>query len=106
MPEPTTLPARKASGSVTRWDPLETFDAFQDEMDRFWRRPWAGLPMVFGRPTSQPTSSAPRLEAYEKNNVLIVKAEQVQANLQDGVLEIRIPKPAEVKPEAKKVTVS
>jgi HSP20 family protein len=34
-----------------------------------------------------------------------VTAEQIQANLKDGVLEVRVPKPAEAKPEAKKIEV-
>jgi HSP20 family protein len=34
-----------------------------------------------------------------------VTSEQIQANLKDGVLEVRVPKPAEAKSEAKKVEV-
>ena len=34
-----------------------------------------------------------------------VTAEQIQANLKDGVLEVRVPKPAEATSEAKKIEV-
>lgn len=163
MTEQTTLPAKKANGTVTKWDPFEMFDAFQEEMDRFWRRPWAALPTMFSRPAGQPTVWAPRLDVFEKDNTLVVKAElpgvkkedvhveldngtlvikgetkaeseakqetyyrmertygsyyrrlplpfdvtpdQVTATLQEGVLEIRIPKPAEAAAQATKITV-
>ena len=34
-----------------------------------------------------------------------VTPEQIQANLKDGVLEVRVPKPAEARSEAKKIEV-
>jgi len=35
-----------------------------------------------------------------------VTPEQIQATMKDGVLEVRIPKPAETKPEAKRISVA
>jgi HSP20 family protein len=160
----TTLPAKKVNGTLFKFDPLEMFDTVQEEMDRFWRRPFAALPSVFTRPAGQLTSWAPRLDVFEKDNTLIVKAElpgvkkedvqveldagmlvikgetrseteakeqtfyrmertfgsyyrrvplpfevtpeQVHATMQDGVLEIQIPKPAAASPAATKIAVS
>jgi HSP20 family protein len=163
MAEQTTLPARKAEGAAVKWDPFGMFDAFQEEMDLFWRSPWFAVPTTFRRPMGQATSWAPRLDVFEKDNTLVVKAElpgvknedvqveledgtlvikgetkaeseaeedayyrmertygkyyrrlplpfdvspeQVQAKMDNGVLELRIPKPTLVKPEAKKIAV-
>jgi HSP20 family molecular chaperone IbpA len=35
-----------------------------------------------------------------------VKLEQIQASMTDGILEVRIPRPAESKPEARKIPVA
>jgi len=151
-----------------RWDPFEMFETLQEEMDRFWRRPspfWAGaVPSFLRRGTGQGMAWAPRMDVYEKDNNLIVKADlpglknedvqvelddgglvirgtskseseakeenyyrmersvgtfyrrlplpfevqhdQIKATMRDGVLEVRIPKPAETRAEAKKIPVA
>jgi HSP20 family protein len=169
MAEQTTLPMKKDDKpALRRWDPIEMFDALQEEMDRFWHRPqpfWSGaLPTLFGRTSGSGVAWAPRTDIYEKDNALIVKAElpglkkeevqvelddgalvirgetrseneikedryyrmersfgsfyrriplsfevkseQIQATMKDGVLELRIPRPAETKPEANKISVA
>jgi HSP20 family protein len=96
MPEQTTLPAKKTNGTLFKWDPLEMFDTFQEEMDRFWHRPWPGMPALFGRPVGQGTASAPRMDVYEKDNALYIKVElpglkkeDVQVEYDNGTLIIR-----------------
>jgi HSP20 family protein len=169
MAEQTTLPMKKEDRPAPRrWDPFEMFDALQGEMDRLWHRPppfWSGaLPTLFRRTSGSGIAWAPRIDVYEKDNAVIVKAElpglkkedvqvelddgtlvirgeskaesevkdenyyriersfgsfyrrmalpfevkpeQIQATMKDGVLEVRIPKPAETKPEAKKISVA
>lgn len=153
--EPTAKPARR--------EPFDMFEAFQEEMERFMNRAW---PWTMMRPFRRPaaaTAWAPKVDVFEKNGSLVVKAElpgikkedvqvtldrgdlevqgerktetevkeedyyrmersygsfyrrlplpfevkpeQITANFADGVLEITIPKPAEEKPAAQKITV-
>lgn len=168
MAERTTLPMKAADTAPRRWDPFQMFEAFQDELDRVWRRPGLMWPTAFPpsfRSAGGPGMAwAPRMDAYEKDNNLIVKAElpgihkedvqvelddgnlvirgesraesevkeqnfyrmersvgtfyrrlplpfevqpdQIQANMRDGVLEVRIPRPAGTKSSAKKIPVS
>ncbi len=170
MPEQTTIPMKRedTASAPRRWDPFEMFETIQEEMDRLWRRPspfWAGaFPSFFRRTTGQGMTWAPRMDVYEKDNTLIVKADlpglknedvqvelddgglvirgasaaegeikeenyyrmerslgtfyrrlplpfavepdQIQATMRDGVLEVRIPRPAEQKGEAKRIPVA
>src|SRR5437667_2021377 len=100
MPEQTTMPMKREDTAPRRWDPFEMFETLQEEMDRFWRRPspfWAGaVPSFFRRGAGQGMAWAPRMDVFEKDNNLIVKAdlpglknEDVQVELDDGGLVIR-----------------
>jgi hypothetical protein len=100
MPEQTTMPMKREDTAPRRWDPFDMFETLQEEMDRFWRRPspfWAGaVPSFFRRGGGQGMAWAPRMDVYEKDNNLIVKAdlpglknEDVQVELDDGGLVIR-----------------
>jgi HSP20 family protein len=150
-----------------RWDPFQMLETLQEEMDRFWRRPgpaWSGaLPSFFRRAAGAGMTWTPRVDVYEKDNTLIVKAElpglkkedvqveldddglivrgetktesevkeenyyrmerslgtfyrrlplpfpvqadQIQASMIDGVLEVRIAKPAELEAKSKARTI-
>jgi HSP20 family protein len=159
----TQVPAKKVNGTVAKAEPFDMFGLVQEEMDRIWRWPWITPPMPFGQLFPKPTSWAPRMDVYEKDNALIVKAElpgvkkedvqieldngallitgeakgetevkrdkyyrmertygtyfrrlplpfeatpeQIQATLEDGVLEIHVARPVEAKPEATKIAV-
>jgi HSP20 family protein len=167
MAEQTKMPMKREDTAPRRWDPVEMFDAFQDEMDRFWRRSgpvWSSaVPSLMRRAASQPMAWAPRMDVFEKDNALVVKAElpglkkedvqvelddgglvirgeskaetetheekfyrmersvgtfyrrlplpfdvqpdQIQASMNDGVLEVRIPRPASKPAEARKIPV-
>ena len=167
MAEQTRMPMKRDDASPRRWDPFEMFESFQDEMDRLWRRPnpfWTGaIPTLFRGGAGRSVSWAPRMDVYEKDNTIVVKAElpglkkedvqvelddgslvirgetrtesevkedsyyrmerssgsfyrriplpvdakpeDIQATMNDGVLEVRIPRPAQSKPEAKKIAV-
>jgi HSP20 family protein len=147
-----------------RWDPFGMFETLQEEMERFWRPFWAGtFPPPARRTAGQGLTWAPRMDVYEHDNTIIVKAElpglkkedvqvelddgslvirgesktesevkedayyrmersvgsfyrrmplpvemqpeQIQATMTDGVLEVRIPRPAESKSQARKIPV-
>ena len=167
MAERTTMPMKREDSATRRWDPWEMFESLQDEMDRFWRRPgafWTGpFPQLFRRTGGQAMAWAPRIDMYEKDNNIVVKAElpglkkedvqvevdsgnlvirgetssesevkedayyrmersagtffrriplpaevnpdQVQATMDNGVLEVRIPKPSESRSQAKKIPI-
>ena len=170
MAEQSSVPVKAESGQratrLARWEPSEFFENFEREMGRFWQG-WPFGPLALGRPvgraTQAPAKFAPRIDVYEKDGKLMVKAElpgakrediqvtleagdliitgetkaesevkeehyyrmerssgsfyrrlplpfevkaeQIQASFKDGVLEVTIPKPAEVKPEAQKIKV-
>jgi HSP20 family protein len=168
MAQQTRMPMKREDMAPRRWDPFEMFETLQEEMDRFWRRPgpfWAGaFPSFFRRAAGPGVTWAPRMDVYEKDNTIVVKAElpglkkedvqvelddgnlvirgegkaetevkedayyrmersagsfyrrmplpaevkleQIEASMTDGVLEVRIPRPAESKPEARKIPVA
>jgi HSP20 family protein len=167
MAEKSMVQVKRGDGKLRRPESFGFLDDFEAEMDRFWRRPWSFWPGSWLRPfrvfARESLTLAPRMDVYEKDNAVVVKAElpglkkedvqvevegeelvirgeskaesevkdedyyrsersfgsfyrrmalptgvtpeQIQATLNDGVLEVRIPKPAEVKTEAKKIQV-
>ena len=167
MAENANLAVPKSDGAERRVDPIEVFGAIQDDLERFWRDPFrvGALAFPFRRTLKSSASFLPRMDIYEKDNTIIVKAElpgikkediqvemdddnsliirgeshaeqevkegefyraersvgsfyrrlrlpfevqpdQIQASLNDGVLEVRIPRPAQPRPEPKKIPVA
>jgi HSP20 family protein len=146
-----------------RWNPFVLLDELQDELARFWGRSSGGRSMSPSRLLAQLPFGAPRLDMYEQNGYVVVKAdlpgvrkedlrveledgdliiqgesrseqevkedqyyrmersfgrfyrriplgfdvnpEDIQATLIDGVLEVRIPKPPETQPNARRIPV-
>ena len=153
----TTLLEKPKEGRVSRWDP---FRELEEEFGRFWTTPW---PIVSRWPCKEAMRWRPRIDMFEKEGTLVVRADlpgmkkedvrvsldegdlviegeskketevkeddyyrlerssgsfyrrvalpfqpdpaRIDAGFKDGVLEIRIPKPKEIKPEPQKVTV-
>jgi HSP20 family protein len=146
---------------------MALLDEIEAEMERLSGRPWSFWSGPFLRPLRGLRESfalAPRMDAYQKDDTIVVKAElpglkkedvqvevesdwlvirgeskgetevkeqdyyrsersfgsfyrrmqlpagvaadQITANLQDGVLEVRIPRPSEAKPQAKTIPVN
>jgi len=95
--EKTTSPVRRSDSGLRRWDPSEIFSTFQDQMDRLWREPfWGGaMPTVFRRMVPSQTAWAPRIDVYDQDNTVVLKAElpglkkeDVHVALDDGSLVI------------------
>ena len=145
--------------SIIKRDPFESLADFQDEIARWFGRPWRPRRLFLEKNGNW----APRTDVYEDGNEIVIKAEipgvnkedveitfedgdlvlkgerksekevkeehfyrmereygsfhrriplpagitpeAIKATFKDGVLEIRAPRPAETKPEAKKITV-
>jgi HSP20 family protein len=166
MADKTRLAVRRSDGALRRRDAFEMFYALQDEMDRFWREPFriGALSFPFRQVTRSTARFIPRLDVYEQDNSIVVKAElpglknddvqveldddglvirgqsqserevnenayyraersfgrfyrrlplpfdvqpeQIQASMADGVLEVRLPRPAQTQTEPKKIPIS
>jgi HSP20 family protein len=166
MAQQTLAPEKKTNGAMRHWDPADLFQVLHQEMERFWPR-FGAFPVAtpMPAPTAQGgISYMPRMDAYDKDNTLVLKAElpglkkedvrveiedgylvirgeskaeqevkedayyrmernfgsfyrsialpyevkpeQIKATLNDGVLEVQIPKPAEAKPQATTIPVA
>ncbi len=168
MAESSMIPVKRGDGKLRRVEPSGFLDELEAEMERFGRDLWPFWTAPFLRPLRRvagvPRAWAPRMDVYEKDNAIVVKAElpglkkedvqvevededlvirgeskaesevkdedyyrtersygsfyrrmalpagvtseQIQATLKDGVLEVQIPRPAEAKPEVKKISVT
>jgi HSP20 family protein len=166
MADKTRLAVGRSDGALRRRDAFEMFYALQDEMDRFWREPFriGALSFPFRQVTRSTARFIPRLDVYEQDNSIVVKAElpglknddvqveldddglvirgqsqserevnenayyraersfgrfyrrlplpfdvqpeQIQASMADGVLEVRLPRPAQTQTEPKKIPIS
>jgi HSP20 family protein len=163
-----SLQRSRGAGQLARWDPFALLDELQDELARVWGRPLAMPSMMTrsmrtGGDGSMAETWAPRMDIYEQDGQLIVKAElpgvkkddirvemedgdlvisgerqeereinegdyyriersvgrffrripipfeanpdQIQARVEDGVLEVRIPRPSEQRSESRRIQV-
>jgi HSP20 family protein len=87
---------------VARREPLAFFEAMQDEMERLWGRMPFGFRPLLRRNGEVPELWAPRMDIFEKDGALMVKAElpgvkkeDVAVTLDDGDLVIRGERKAE-----------
>lgn len=76
MSKATVTPAKADDRRVVRRDPFAFFDTMQDEMERLWGRmaPF-GLRPLLRRTGEMPELWAPRLDVFEKDGKLAIKAE-------------------------------
>lgn len=95
----TTAPAKTEARPHRLHDPFEFLDDLQQEMARLWeQRPFFPRPIApraAGAPAAPMTAWAPRLDVYEKDGHLTIKAElpgikkeDIQIFLDDGDLVI------------------
>ena len=105
MAETTTVPAKSENGKLRRRDPFEMFETFHEEMAQLWGQTWPfGWPLARrAAPTTEGTALwAPRVDVFEKNGDIVVKAElpgakkeDIEVTLDQGDLVIRGRKKAE-----------
>src|SRR5207245_5564519 len=77
MAENSAVPVAKTDGALRRVDPIEMFNAIQDDLERFWRDPFrvGALAFPFRRTPKSIASFMPRMDIYEKDNAIVVKAD-------------------------------
>jgi len=106
MAETITAPAKTENGKPRRRDPFEVFETFQDEMARRWGQTWPFGAWPVAHRAAQPTEGTslwtPRVDVFEKDGDLVVKAElpgarkeDIEVTLDQGDLVIRGQKKAE-----------
>ena len=106
MAETTTAPVKSENGKLRRRDPFEMFESFQDEMARLWSQSWPFGSWPLARRATQMTEGGalwrPRVDVFEKDGELVVKAElpgaakeDIEVTLDGGDLVIRGQKKAE-----------
>jgi HSP20 family protein len=81
---------------LARWSPLALLEEFQDELARLWSRPFGAQLARPSRLLAQLPMGVPRLDMFEQDGYLIVKAEvpgvkkeDLQVELEDGDLVIQ-----------------
>ncbi len=89
---------------LRRFDPFELFDEMQEEMARLWGQTWPFMPRPLSRPLRRLAATAwtPRLDVYEKDGRVLIKAElpgltkeDIEVTLEEGNLLIRGERKAE-----------
>lgn len=88
MTESSTVPVKKANGKL---QPFGFLDELEDEMQRFFRWPFALPPAFFTalpRTTTEGRAWAPRTDVYEKDGVIVVKAELPGLKKEDVQVEV------------------
>jgi HSP20 family protein len=93
MVEQTIAPVKKqTNGPLRRWEPFDMFETLQQEMERFWHRPFsfpfAPLTAFSQLPTKVGMTFAPRMDVFEKDNTLVFKAELPGLKKEDVQVEI------------------
>jgi HSP20 family protein len=167
MAEESMVPVKSGKGKSGRAESLALLDEIESEVERFWRRPlgfWSGPLMRPLRGLRESITLAPRMDAYQKGDTIVVTAElpglkkedvqveiegdtliirgesksesevkdedyyraersygsfyrrlalpsgvkpdQIKATLQNGVLEVHVPKPVEDRSEVRTIEVS
>jgi HSP20 family protein len=106
MPETqSAVPVKRSTPAARLRDPFDLFDDFPREMARIWGQMLPFFPRPIFRPfggIEAPGTWAPRVDAYDKNGSLIVKAElpgvskdDVQVSLEGDDLVIQGERKAE-----------
>lgn len=87
--EKATTPAKAEERRLRLRDPFDFFDDLREEMARLWgQRPLMPRPMLRGVGRLPEGVWAPRMDVFEKNGHLIVKAELPGVNKEDVKVEM------------------
>ena len=106
MAETATVPAKTASAQPRRPTPFDIFERLQEEMAHLWSQAWPLSLVPISRRLAEQTPGAPtrmpRIDVFEKDGSLVVKAElpgakkeDIAVTLDDGDLVIRGEKKSE-----------
>jgi HSP20 family protein len=93
MPE-TMVPVKSANGTAPRRaEPFAWLDDVATEMERFWSRPFSFFTGPFPRPffhlAGRDTFAwAPRVDVYEKDHIVVVKADLPGMKKEDVQVEV------------------
>jgi HSP20 family protein len=93
MVDQAIAPVKKqTNGTLRRWEPFDMFETLQQEMERFWHRPFsfpfAPLTAFSQLPTKVGMTFAPRMDVFEKDNTLVFKTELPGLKKEDVQVEI------------------
>ena len=92
MVEQTITPVKKTNGTLRRWEPFDVFETLQHDLERFWLRPFsftkATLTAFFQQPSTIGRTYAPRIDVYEQDGTLVLKAELPGLKKEDVQVEI------------------
>jgi hypothetical protein len=80
---------------LARWNPFALLDELQDELARLWGRPFGSRALL--RPSrllAQLPLGAPRLDAFEKDGYLVIKADLPGVKKEDVQVEVSTSWPA------------
>jgi HSP20 family protein len=106
MAEAATVPAKTESSQPRRPAPFDMLEALQEEMTRLWGQAWPHSLLPISRRLAQMSPGAsmwtPRVDVFEKDGNLVVKAElpgakkeDIEVTLDDGDLVVRGEKKSE-----------
>src|SRR5438270_46347 len=90
MAEQTTLPEKTSNGTHRRWDPADMFQTLHQEMERIWPDAFA---LPFGPAPATPPGATgianmPRMDVYEKGDMLVFAAELPGMKKEDVTVEV------------------
>jgi HSP20 family protein len=87
MAETSTVPVKKTNGMARTPTPFGWLGDLEGEMERFWRGPWSIWTTPMPRPFGA-TAWAPRMDVFEKDDTLVVKAELPGLKKEDVQVEL------------------
>jgi HSP20 family protein len=88
------VPVKTTNGTAPRHvEPFAWLDDFATEMERFWARPFSFLAGPFPRPffhlaNREALAWAPRMDVYQKDHTIVVKAELPGLKKEDVQVEV------------------
>jgi HSP20 family protein len=110
MSEQTRVPAatdgKSTTGRTAAWDPIKRLEEMRAEMARLWGEAWPFGPWTTAAPLRRlvpaPTAWAPRVDAFEKDGQIVVKAElpgmkreEIEVAFEEGDLVVKGERKAE-----------
>jgi HSP20 family protein len=95
MAEKSSVPVKTEERQVRRWDPFDMLEEMRADLARFWGEGWPFLRMPAPARLGG-MAWAPRMDVFEKNGDLVVKAElpgmakdDIHVSVDDGALVIQ-----------------